>query len=125
MNWLSHFSSIGATGLIRRSAITIKLLEHFRNGAIVVAPTSSLPELIGGSRNWDYRYAWVRDTAIEALGLQASFEGCIKSTRPGGTISNIGYHGDGACGEFPRAVWGSGWVKRPFEPDCVRLGLSR
>jgi GH15 family glucan-1,4-alpha-glucosidase len=55
--------------LVRRSAVTIKLLDHFENGAIVAAPTSSLPELIGGGRNWDYRYAWVRDAAFSVYAL--------------------------------------------------------
>jgi pentatricopeptide repeat protein len=55
--------------VVRRSAVTIKLLDHFENGAIVAAPTSSLPELIGGSRNWDYRYAWVRDAAFSVYAL--------------------------------------------------------
>ena len=55
--------------LVRRAAITIKLLDHFENGAIVAAPTSSLPELLGGTRNWDYRYAWIRDAAFSVYAL--------------------------------------------------------
>ena len=69
--WMGHFAYEGPQGpMVRRSAITLKMLDYFENGAIVAAPTSSLPEAIGGPRNWDYRYAWIRDAAFSVYALR-------------------------------------------------------
>jgi alpha,alpha-trehalase len=69
--WMTRFSYDGlAEPLVRRAAITLKLCDHWVNGSIVAAPTSSLPAPVGGVRNWDYRYTWIRDAAFTVFAMR-------------------------------------------------------
>ncbi|MGD0674360.1 MAG: glycoside hydrolase family 15 protein [Polyangiaceae bacterium] len=68
--WLSRCTYTGRwREAVQRSALLLKLLTFKPTGAIAAAPTCSLPEEVGGTRNWDYRYAWVRDAAFTVYAL--------------------------------------------------------
>ena len=68
--WMSQCTYQGKWGeAVRRSALALKLMVYDPTGALVAAPTMGLPEKIGGERNWDYRYTWLRDSAFALYAL--------------------------------------------------------
>ncbi|MGW5927188.1 glycoside hydrolase family 15 protein [Streptomyces anulatus] len=79
-DWISQSTYTGPDrDAVERSLITLKALQYEPTGAFVAAPTTSLPEEIGGVRNWDYRFAWLRDSALMAEALLGC--GYIKEAR--------------------------------------------
>lgn len=68
--WISRCTYHGRwREMVQRSALALKPLTSDVTGAVIAAPTCSLPEVIGGGRNWDYRYTWIRDAAFTLYGL--------------------------------------------------------
>jgi GH15 family glucan-1,4-alpha-glucosidase len=68
--WSDRCASAGPwTDVVRRSLVVLKGLTYAQTGGIVAAPTTSLPEQLGGVRNWDYRYCWLRDATFTLLAL--------------------------------------------------------
>ena len=69
-DWLRRSSYRGRwREMVTRSAMTLKLMTYAPTGALVAAPTAGLPEQVGGERNWDYRYTWIRDASFSVYAL--------------------------------------------------------
>jgi GH15 family glucan-1,4-alpha-glucosidase len=69
-SWLTQSTYTGRwREMLQRSAITLKLMTYAPSGGLVAAPTAGLPEEMGGERNWDYRYTWIRDASFSVYAL--------------------------------------------------------
>jgi GH15 family glucan-1,4-alpha-glucosidase len=69
-DWMSQSTYTGRwRETLRRSAVSLKLMTYAPTGALVAAPTAGLPEQVGGERNWDYRYTWIRDASFSVYAL--------------------------------------------------------
>jgi GH15 family glucan-1,4-alpha-glucosidase len=111
-----------------RSLITLKGLTYSPTGGIVAAPTTSLPEAVGGGRNWDYRFCWLRDATmtLEAL-LRSGFQTEAESWRQWLVRAVAGSPEDiqimyGVGGERRLTEWQAGWLPGYENSAPVRIG---
>jgi GH15 family glucan-1,4-alpha-glucosidase len=127
--WSARCSPAGAHGsVVRRSLITLKALTYAPTGGLVAAPTTSLPEQIGGVRNWDYRYCWLRDATFTLLALmnggyyeeaQSWREWLLRAVAGRPEQAQIMY---GIGGERRLTEWEVTWLPGYRESKPVRIG---
>jgi GH15 family glucan-1,4-alpha-glucosidase len=127
--WTSKCRPAGHwTEAVRRSVITLKALTYEPTGGIVAAPTTSLPERIGGERNWDYRFCWLRDATLTLLGAmhagyyeeaQAWREWLLRAVAGSADQLQIMY---GLAGERRMTEWNVPWLPGYENSAPVRIG---
>jgi GH15 family glucan-1,4-alpha-glucosidase len=127
--WTHHCREAGAwTEQVKRSLITLKALTYRPTGGIVAAATTSLPEAIGGTRNWDYRYVWLRDATFTLLALmnggyydEASAFGQWLAHAAAGSPSQLQIM-YGVAGERRLPEWELDWLPGYEASRPVRVG---
>jgi GH15 family glucan-1,4-alpha-glucosidase len=128
-DWTSRCTATGPWAPdVRRSLITLKALTYAPTGGIVAAPTTSLPERIGGVRNWDYRCCWLRDATLTLLALmyggyhdeaRAWREWLVRAVAGSPEQMQILY---GIAGERRLPEWDIGWLPGYENSRPVRVG---
>ncbi len=127
--WCSHCTYRGVHGdLVMRSLITLKALTYGPTGGIVAAPTTSLPEKLGGARNWDYRFCWLRDATFTLLALMNSgyteeascwHNWLLRAVAGSPANMQIMY---GIMGQRRLLEWEAGWLPGYEGAQPVRIG---
>ncbi|SHG10868.1 glycoside hydrolase family 15 protein [Bradyrhizobium erythrophlei] len=127
--WCSHCTYAGEhRDLVMRSLITLKALTYGPTGGIVAAPTTSLPEKLGGKRNWDYRFCWLRDATFTLLALMNSgyteeasawHNWLLRAAAGSPANMQIMY---GIMGERRLLEWEAGWLPGYEGAQPVRIG---
>ncbi|MBI1406860.1 MAG: glycoside hydrolase family 15 protein [Caulobacter sp.] len=130
--WRGWASQAGVEGrwadAVKRSLIVLKALTHAPTGGVVAAATTSLPEQIGGPRNWDYRYCWIRDATLTLLALmnagyyeeaQAWRDWLLRAVAGSPADMQIMY---GVAGERRLTEWEADWLPGYEDSKPVRIG---